>query len=604
MSANKTPLVPKNILIPFILLTSCFAWWGLANNMTDTLLAFFKRCMSMTDFQTSWIQLAFYGAYFCLAIPAALIVQRFTYKVGVLFGLGMFALGGLLFYPASITMQYSHFLIALYILAGGCSILETSANPYILAMGPAETATRRLNLAQSFNPIGSILGVLMSSWFILSNLKQLDKDDRSILTQISPEHLNNLQVGELQGAMGTYVGVSILLIVVWIAILICKMPACSAQPVDKGIAKNLWNFISIPFDAFHLGEGSFFREFKGILRHRNYLWGVIAQFFYVGAQICVWSYTIRYVMQEIHIQEGSAAIYYSYALYLFVGMRFVCTFLMKYISPNMLLVAMSVLAILFCLPVMFVGGMIGVICLVSISGCMSLMFPTIYGIASEGLGEKMKIGGSGLIMAILGGALITAVMGFVSDKTSIQFSYIVPAICFIVTAYFGLMTEKGTVYANGKTSMPKIPGALIVILVLCTVASVGLCVVKGGHQQSATIVEKLDTQAIKETSTGRLEGHYTCADESGKATLALDFIHSKAKKKDGEFHGVIRSYSITKQTDENGIITENVTYQDIACCDAKGETITVEWMVSGETEAPVEGTDGKTVTWKGKTYAK
>ena len=165
-------LIPRRTLWPFILLTSCFAWWGLANNMTDTLLAAFKRILSLSDFQTSWIQIAFYGSYFCLALPAALFVKKWTYKAGVLLGLGLFVCGALLFYPASKTMSYPHFLLALYILAGGLSILETAANPYIIAMGPEETGTRRLNFAQSFNPIGSILGVFLSKWFILSELNR------------------------------------------------------------------------------------------------------------------------------------------------------------------------------------------------------------------------------------------------------------------------------------------------------------------------------------------------------------------------------------------------------------------------------------------------
>jgi len=194
-------IVPKNILWPFILLTSCFAWWGLANNMTDTLLAAFKKIMSMSDFQTSWIQVAFYGSYFCLALPAAFFIKKFTYKAGVLLGLGLFIGGALLFYPASLTMNYLHFLIALYILAGGLSILETSANPYIIAMGPEETATRRLNLAQSFNPLGSIIGIILSKYFILSNLNQANLGQRSSMTV---EQLNQIKSNELAAVMGPY----------------------------------------------------------------------------------------------------------------------------------------------------------------------------------------------------------------------------------------------------------------------------------------------------------------------------------------------------------------------------------------------------------------
>ena len=193
---SSSGIVPRHILWPFILITSCFAWWGLANNMTDTLLAAFKKIMSMSDFQTSWIQIAFYGSYFCLALPAALFIKKFTYKAGVLLGLGLFIGGALLFYPASLTMNYMHFLAALYVLAGGLCILETSANPYIIAMGPEETATRRLNLAQSFNPLGSIIGIILSKYFILANLNQANLGERASMTSNQLDLEERLEAAE------------------------------------------------------------------------------------------------------------------------------------------------------------------------------------------------------------------------------------------------------------------------------------------------------------------------------------------------------------------------------------------------------------------------
>lgn len=413
-------IIPPGILWPFILLTSLFAWWGLANNMTDTLLAAFKRIKSMTDFETSLIQMAFYGSYFCFALPAALFIKRFSYKSGVLLGLALFIIGGLLFYPSSKTMEYWHFLAALYILAGGLSILETSANPYIISLGPAKTATQRLNLSQSFNPIGSILGVALSKLFILSELQQLSANERAAL---APAELERIQAGELAAVMGPYVTVSIILVVLWLLIAKAKMPHSKDED-----------------DAHTRQPGS---TFSRLIKNPQYVWGVIAQFFYVGAQIGVWSYTIRYVMQELTLNEEEASTYYLAALIVFAISRFVCTGLMSIISPSRLLLILSVLAMACTAAVILLGGYPGVIALVAISACMSLMFPTIYGLAVRGLGADTKIGGSGLIMAILGGALLTAAQGQVSDATnSIQMAFIVPLIGFLVVAVFGVISAR------------------------------------------------------------------------------------------------------------------------------------------------------------------
>ena len=415
-------LVPPGIVWPFILLTSCFAWWGLANNMTDTLLAAFKRIQSMSDFQTSLIQIAFYGSYFCFALPAAIFIKKFSYKAGVLLGLALFITGGLLFYPSSKTMVYWHFLASLYILAGGLSILETSANPYVVVLGPEETGTQRLNLAQSFNPIGSILGVVISKLFILSHLNQLSAEQRAALP---PAELHRIQTGELAAVMGPYVTVSIILVVLWILIAAAKMPAASDQ--TPGGSRDL-----------NLGPA-----FGRLVRNRHYMWGVVAQFFYVGAQIGVWSFTIRYTMKELSLNEEQASSYYIAALVLFAVSRFVCTGLMSFFTPRQILFALSLVAVGLCLVVILVGGYPGAIALVAISGCMSLMFPTIYGLAVRGLGEDTKIGGSGLIMAILGGAVLTAVQGQVSDTTgSINLSYLVPLVCFLVIAFYGVSASK------------------------------------------------------------------------------------------------------------------------------------------------------------------
>ena len=411
---TKASLVPRGIVWPFILLTSCFAWWGLANNMTDTLLAAFKRIQSMSDFQTSLIQIAFYGSYFCFALPAAVFIKRRSYKEGVLLGLALFIAGGLLFFPSSKTMEYWHFLVSLYILAGGLSILETAANPYVVQLGPEETATQRLNLAQSFNPIGSILGVVISKFFILSELRQLSADERAALPQ---QELEAIQSSELAAVMGPYVAVSGVLILIWVLIALARMPRASEGA--PGAALDL-------------------RAVAGrLLRKQQYAWGVVAQFFYVGAQIGVWSFTIRYVMSELGLNEEQSSSYYIAALVLFGGSRFACTGLMHFFAPRVILSGLALAAIVCCLLVSLVGGIVGVFALVLTSACMSLMFPTIYGLAVRGLGDDTKVGGSGLIMAILGGAVLTALQGRVSDITgSIGYSYFVPLACFAVIFYY------------------------------------------------------------------------------------------------------------------------------------------------------------------------
>ena len=411
-------------ILPFALITSLFLLWGLANNMTDTLLAAFKRIMSMSDAQTSLIQVASYGlGYFLFALPAAIYIKKYSYKSGVLLGLGLYTIGCFMFYPAMLTGNYFNFLGAIWVLFGGLSVLETAANPYIIAMGPEDTGTRRLNFAQSFNPLGSIMGVVISQIFILSELNRATAEERAAMAS---EQLKQIQYAELDAVTWTYVSIGFILLVLWIVIFITKMPRTS--DVHKSLDLR--------------------GTFKRLLSNKNYTVGVLAQFLYVGAQIGVWSFTIRYAMKELNLEsielplgstpEQVAAQYYVAALILFVISRFICTFLMKYIKPERLLTWAALLASISSLIVIFGHGMTGVIALVSISAFMSLMFPTIFGIASKGLGEDAKIGSSGMIMAILGGAVITAIQGKVSDLTgSINIAYVVPLLCFLIIAFYG-----------------------------------------------------------------------------------------------------------------------------------------------------------------------
>ena len=407
LKTNLMKVIEKRYLLPFVLVTSLFALWGLANNMTDTLLAAFRKIMQMSDTQTSFIQMAFYGAYFCLALPAALFIRKYSYKSGVILGLAMYAGGALLFWPAAKVESYAFYLIAIYILAAGCSVLETTANPYIMSMGSPETATRRLNIAQSFNPIGSILGILVSKYFILQDIS-------------------------LYSVSGTYAGVGVLLLAIMLVMLFAKMPtANSQQPTANG---------QQPIAA----------TFKRLAKNKRYAYGVIAQFFYVGAQIGVWSFTIRLVMKELNYVEAQAATLYMISIIGFCTSRFVYTWLMKYIAPQRLLAIGAVLSTVCSLLVVLRSGWVAVIALVLISVFMSLMFPTIYGIALGSLTKAdktnvaegdIKIGASGLIMAILGGALLTPLQGMVSDAAgSINTSYLVPLVCFLVVLCYALFT--------------------------------------------------------------------------------------------------------------------------------------------------------------------
>lgn len=388
--------IDRRHALPFALVTSMFLLWGLANNMTDTLLAAFKRIMSMSDTQTSLIQFAFYGSYFCFALPAALFIRRRSFKSGIILGLLLYAAGAMLFLPAARVASYGFYLVAIYVMAGGCSVLETTANPYVMSMGDPRTATRRLNIAQSFNPVGSILGILMSKYFILDDIS-------------------------LYSISGTYAALGLVLLGILVVMLFARMP--SGKDDDR--------------------SDSVGASFRRLLSNRLYRRGVVAQFFYVGAQIGVWSFTIRLVMQETGRLEAAASSIYLISIIGHCLSRFIYTGLMRWFSPSRLLTFGGVMSALLSLTVVLSAGT-GWICITSlvlISSFMSLMFPTIYGIALGGImrGEHpgdSKIGASGLIMSILGGALLTPLQGMVSDHTNIYTSYAVPAFCFmVVTAY-------------------------------------------------------------------------------------------------------------------------------------------------------------------------
>ena len=412
-------LIGRRLILPFALVSLLFLLWGVANNMNDTLLAAFRRIMSMSDLQTSLVQFAFYGAYFCFALPAAVFISRRSYKAGILLGLALYAAGTVLFYPAGQAASYGFFLFAIYVMAGGCAVLETTANPYILSMGPPDTATRRLNIAQTLNPIGAIGGILLSRRFVLSELHEADAAERA---GMGADALSEIQAHELDAVSGAYLLIGGILLALLVVIALVRMPG------DR--------------DAGNFKIASSFRE---LWRNRRWRYGVVAQFFYVGVQTGVWSFTIRLAMERLGVLEKDASLVFLYSIVAFTLFRFLFTWLMGFIRPVKLLAMASVAATGCTLAVIFGEGWPSVWALVGVSACMSLMFPTIYGIALEGVaGDDAKLAASGLIMAILGGALITPVQAFVSDCSGIGNSFWVPAVCFLVVLIYSLgLLKKG-----------------------------------------------------------------------------------------------------------------------------------------------------------------
>jgi len=465
---EKTRTFPKGMFWPFLLLTLLFFAWAVPNNLTDTMLAAFKRVFSLSDSKTAWIQVVCYLlGYGLFALPGAYFIKRYTYKSGVILGLLLYAIGSFLFYPAMLLLSvnaeisFSMFLFAIFVLFAGLSVLETSTNSYVCAIGDPETATRRLNFTQSFNPFGAIAGVVISQIFILSKLNVLNAGERSLLAE---EELRVIQGQELTMITTTYVVIGICMLMIMLAFILTKMPKMKEHDANVSLKKS----------------------FTRLLKNKNYVWGVIAQFFYVGAQIAVWSFTIRYAIQQLNLDqiisslgklagpqditaalisaeplaacfykacqvisldqllprtaEQAAATYYIMSLILFVVFRFVSTFLMKFISPGKLLIAYSILAVLLSIVVIYNETNIGLYALVGISGFMSLMFPTIYSFGIKGLGDDTKIGGAGMIMSIAGAAVLTQIQGILSDQLGdIHFAYWVPAIAFMVVLYFALV---------------------------------------------------------------------------------------------------------------------------------------------------------------------
>ena len=429
---NKESILTKDgvsYLVPFILITSCFALWGFANDITNPMVKAFSKIFRMSATDGAMVQVAFYGGYFAMAFPAAMFIRRYSYKAGVLVGLGLYALGAFLFYPAKATGEYYPFLAAYFILTCGLSFLETSSNPYILSMGTEETATRRLNLAQSFNPMGSLLGMFVAMNFIQAKLSPLDTSSRS---QLSPEEFEAIKDYDLGVLIGPYLIIGLVIVTMFLVILFMKMPKNGDKNHDINFLPTLRKIFSMP----------------------HYREGVIAQFFYVGVQIMCWTFIIQYgtrvLMAEEGMTEQAAEVmsqrYNIIAMVIFCCSRFVCTFLLRYLNTGQLLMTLAIVGGVLVAGVIFLQNIYGLYCLVGVSACMSLMFPTIYGIALSGLGDDAKFGAAGLIMAILGGSVLPPLQASIIDcgelfgMPAVNVSFVLPFICFIVIAVYGYRT--------------------------------------------------------------------------------------------------------------------------------------------------------------------
>lgn len=428
---NKTKLqiVPKNMLLPFILVTSLFALWGFANAVTDPMVQAFKKVLELSNSQAAWVQMAFYGGYFCMALPASIFMRKYSYKTGILIGLALYATGALLFYPAATTEEFWFFCLGLYILTFGLAFLETAANPYALAMGPKETATQRLNLAQAFNPVGLILGLFVAQQFVLKNLQSDDIENFSSLEEASKILI---KTSDLLVIRNPYVILGLVLIGVFVLFLVSKMP----QSKEEG---------SLP---------SIKETFKNLAKNNNYILGVLAQILYVGAQIMCWTYIYQYA-EGIGVDSVTAGYYQMVAFILFTIGRAVGTYMLRFIGSGKLLMIFALLAISFVLGIIFIQGIFGLYALVMVSFCMSLMFPTIYGIALGDLTEEQsKVGSAGLVMAIVGGALMPKLQGEIIDLggngvadtqilgiSEVNFSFILPLLCFTYIMWYGFFVN-------------------------------------------------------------------------------------------------------------------------------------------------------------------
>lgn len=424
----KNRLVEKKYLITFILITSLFALWGFANDITNPMVAAFQTIMELSTFEASWVQFAFYGGYATMAIPAAMFIRRFNYKSGILLGLGLYAIGAFLFIPAALMQNFLFFCLSLYILTFGLAFLETTANPFILSLGSKETATQRLNLAQAFNPLGSLLGMGVASTIVLPSLwsDRRNAAGETFFHTLSEAEKADIRLHDLAVIRDPYVILGIVVLIILLVIALKKMPAATdtnRQDSARNTLKCLWN-------------NTVYRE------------GVVTQVFYVAAQIMVWTYIIHYA-DNLGINKATAQNFNIIAMCLFLGGRFVCTFLMRFFNTRLLLTLFGLGAMLCSLGTIALVGRMGLYCLVGISAFMSLMFPTIYGIALENVEQQdTSLGAAFLVMAIVGGAVMPPLQGLIIDKQEIlhhpavNVSFVLPLLCFAIVTLYGFRSHR------------------------------------------------------------------------------------------------------------------------------------------------------------------
>ena len=436
-NAIKHPIVSRNILLPFILITSLFALWGIANDLTNPMVSAFKKVMpELSNTEASLVQFAFYFGYFFMALPAALFIRKYSYKSGIIVGLSLYAIGAFLFYPAAEFETFTYFLISLWVMTCGLAFLETTSNPLILALGPKETATQRLNLAQAFNPIGSLTGMIIAQVFIIDSLRSVDFSAEAYQALTSSE-IAAIRENDLGIISVPYIALGVLVLIIMAIIIVVKFPKMEEH-----------------------SKISLSKTFNILVKNRTYVMGVIAQIFYVGAQIMCWTFIFQYVDNlnaGLPVNEQLTATWYNVgAMLLFLSGRWVGTLLMKSISPSKLLLIFGIGGVLTTAVTVFVGGYLGLYSLVATSIFMSIMFPTIYGISLKNMGDEAKIGSAGLVMAIVGGALLPVLQGTILDMggagfsdvqilgyiPEVNFSFILPLICLAVVAIFGYKTMR------------------------------------------------------------------------------------------------------------------------------------------------------------------
>ena len=425
---EKKPLVERKYLFTFILITSLFALWGFANDITNPMVAAFQTLMELSAAKASMVQFAFYGGYATMAIPAALFIRKYSYKKGILLGLALYAIGAFLFIPAAAWQEFTFFCLSLYILTFGLAFLETTANPFILSLGDKSTSTRRLNLAQAFNPMGSLCGMSVASLIVLPQLisDRRDEAGKIIFPMLSEAEKADIRVHDLAIIRDPYVAIGLVVLCVFIIIALTNMPKTQGEEQkEAGLGHSVGQTLS------NLWHNTIYRE------------GVVSQMFYVAAQIMTWTFIIQYA-DYLGINKATAQTYNIVAMSLFLMSRFISTFLMKYINTRVLLSVFAVGAALCTIGAIAIVGMGGLYCLVGISFFMSLMFPTIYGIALEGVDSRdTTLGAAFLVMAIVGGALMPPLQGLIIDQQTVMghpavnVSFVLPLICFVIIGIYG-----------------------------------------------------------------------------------------------------------------------------------------------------------------------